>query len=156
MKKKQESIYIKDADAVQLSTRAIAKLLKISERRIRQLVVDGSMVKGDKVGYYVLWDSVHNYLQRLNNNNTPSSVTDEKLKLLTAKRRLMEASLQEKEKSLIPSSQVEQDAAECASAVRDITQQLPGKIRNILGDDNYKLVEEVVEAALKDISEKIN
>ena len=68
--------------ATTYSTTTIAKLLKLSERRVQQLTKDGIIPKVDR-GKYELVPAVHGYIDYLRHQMSAEVSTDDIIKIKT-------------------------------------------------------------------------
>ena len=95
--------------ASSFNIQAIAKLLKLSERRIQQLAKEGVIPKAER-GKYDLVNSVHGYIDYLKakagGEFTAEEVLKNKNKLLKAKAELAEIDKMKASGELIPKGEV--------------------------------------------------
>ena len=121
--------------ASSFNIQAIAKLLKLSERRIQQLAKEGVIPKAER-GKYDLVNSVHGYIDYLKakagGEFTAEEVLKNKNKLLKAKAELAEIDKMKASGELIPKEEVKRTWLELVQKVKQKLLSIPNKVAPIV------------------------
>lgn len=143
------------------NTKAIARYLDLSERRVRQLR-DEKVITEYSGGLYDLIDTTHRYINYLRQRNPESDervdYNTERAKLIRAKRINEEYDLQIKEKQLHKSENIEKVLTNLLANFKSKLMAVPAKISPILAKKSdkteiYKLLKENIDEALNEISD---
>ena len=130
------------------STSEIAELLKISDRRIRQLVDEGIIERlhNDK---FDARDVAEKYYRFKFEGDTNKDYEKAKGKHETIKTRLSELKLQKMEKDLLPASQVEITVTNMIITFRNKILGLPSKVTpKLVGIKNLNQISTIIEIEL--------
>ena len=121
--------------ASSFNIQAIAKLLKLSERRIQQLAKEGVIPKAER-GKYDLVNSVHGYIDYLKakagGEFTAEEVLKNKNKLLKAKAELAEIDKMKASGELIPKEEVKRTWLELVQKVKQKLLSIPNKVAPVV------------------------
>ena len=121
--------------ATSFNIQAIAKLLKLSERRIQQLAKENVIPKAER-GKYDLVNSVHGYIDYLKakagGEFTAEEVLKNKNKLLKAKAELAEIDKMKASGELIPKEEVKRTWLELVQKVKQKLLSLPNKVAPVV------------------------
>ena len=142
------------------SAQAIAKLLNVSDRRVRQLRDEG-IIEETLPGLYKLLETNHAYIDYLKGNaqiEENLSYYEERAKLVKAKRQNEELDLKIRKKDLHESSEIEEVMAEMLTNFKVRLMAIPAKLSPVLAGMNdrtkiYKLLQEAVEEGLNELSD---
>ena len=114
---------------------AIAKLLKLTERRVQQLAKDGIIPKAER-GKYDLIGSVQGYIDylkaKVGGEFTAEEVLKNKNKLLKAKAELAEIDKMKASGELIPKEEVKRTWLELVQKVKQKLLSIPNKVAPIV------------------------
>ena len=114
---------------------AIAKLLKLTERRVQQLAKDGIIPKAER-GKYDLVSSVHGYIDFLKSKAggdfTAEEVIKNKNKLIKAKAELAEIEKMKATSELIPQEEVKRTWLELVQKVKQKLLSIPNKVAPVV------------------------
>ena len=114
---------------------AIAKLLKLTERRVQQLAKDGIIPKAER-GKYDLVSSVHGYVDFLKakagGEFTAEEVIKNKNKLIKAKAELAEIEKMKATSELIPQEEVKRTWLELVQKVKQKLLSIPNKVAPVV------------------------
>ena len=121
--------------ATSFNIEAIAKLLKLSERRVQQLAKDNIIPKAER-GKYDLVSSVHGYIDFLKakagGDFTAEEVLKNKNKLLKAKAELAEIEKMKATGELIPKEEVKRTWLELVQKVKQKLLSIPNKVAPVV------------------------
>ena len=121
--------------ATSFNIEAIAKLLKLSERRIQQLAKEEILPKAER-GKYDLISSVHGYIDFLKakagGDFTAEEVLKNKNKLLKAKAELAEIEKMKATGELIPKEEVKRTWLELVQKVKQKLLSIPNKVAPVV------------------------
>ena len=121
--------------AASFNIQAIAKLLKLSERRIQQLAKENVIPKAER-GKYDLVNSVHGYIDYLKakagGEFTAEEVLKNKNKLLKAKAELAEIDKMKASGELIPKEEVKRTWLELVQKVKQKLLSIPNKVAPVV------------------------
>ena len=121
--------------ASSFNIQAIAKLLKLSERRIQQLAKEGVIPKAER-GKYDLVNSVHGYIDYLKakagGEFTAEEVLKNKNKLLKAKAELAEIDKMKASGELIPKGEVKKTWLELVHKLKQKLLSIPNKVAPVV------------------------
>ena len=121
--------------ATSFNIQAIAKLLKLSERRIQQLAKEGVIPKAER-GKYDLIGSVQGYIDylkaKVGGEFTAEEVLKNKNKLLKAKAELAEIDKMKASGELIPKEEVKRTWLELVQKVKQKLLSIPNKVAPIV------------------------
>ena len=121
--------------ATSFNIQAIAKLLKLSERRIQQLAKEGVIPKAER-GKYDLIGSVQGYIDylkaKVGGDFTAEEVLKNKNKLLKAKAELAEIEKMKATSELIPQEEVKSSWLELVHKLKQKLLSIPNKVSPIL------------------------
>ena len=121
--------------ATSFNIEAIAKLLKLSERRIQQLAKDNIIPKAER-GKYDLVSSVHGYIDFLKakagGDFTAEEVLKNKNKLLKAKAEIAEIEKQKATGELIPKEEVKRTWLELIHKIKQKLLSIPNKVAPVV------------------------
>ena len=121
--------------ASSFNIQAIAKLLKLSERRIQQLAKEGVIPKAER-GKYDLVNSVHGYIDYLKakagGEFTAEEVLKNKNKLLKAKAELAEIDKMKASGELIPKGEVKKSWLELVHKLKQKLLSIPNKVAPVV------------------------
>ncbi|MCL2107801.1 MAG: hypothetical protein FWH20_00455 [Oscillospiraceae bacterium] len=143
-------------------TKAVARVLDLSERRVRQLKSSGVIHehKGAK-GLYDLIPTVHNYINYLRNRNPDSGenidYNTERALLVQAKRRDIEYDLGVKEKTLHTSAEIETVMTGMFINFKNRLMAIPSKLSPILSKKTdkaaiHRILKESIDEALYELA----
>jgi len=114
---------------------AIAKLLKLTERRVQQLAKDGIIPKSER-GKYDLVSSVHGYVDFLKakagGEFTAEEVIKNKNKLIKAKAELAEIEKMKATSELIPQEEVKRTWLELIYKMKQKLLSIPNKVAPVV------------------------
>ncbi len=121
--------------ATSFNIQAIAKLLKLSERRIQQLAKDNIIPKAER-GKYDLVSSVHGYIDFLKakagGDFTAEEVLKNKNKLLKAKAEIAEIEKMKATGELIPKEEVKSTWLQLVNKVKQKLLSIPNKVAPVV------------------------
>ena len=121
--------------ATSFNITAIAKLLKLTERRVQQLAKDDIIPKAER-GKYDLISSVHGYIDFLKakagGDFTAEDVIKNKNKLMKAKAEIAEIERMKATGELIPKEEVKSTWLELINKVKQKLLSIPNKIAPII------------------------
>ena len=121
--------------ATSFNIQAIAKLLKLSERRIQQLAKEGVIPKAER-GKYDLIGSVQGYIDylkaKVGGEFTAEEVLKNKNKLLKAKAELAEKDKMKASGELIPKEEVKRTWLELVQKVKQKLLSIPNKVAPVV------------------------
>ena len=121
--------------ATSFNIEAIAKLLKLSERRVQQLAKDNIIPKAER-GKYDLVSSVHGYVDFLKakagGDFTAEEVLKNKNKLLKAKAEIAEIEKQKATGELIPKEEVKRTWLELVHKIKQKLLSIPNKVAPVV------------------------
>jgi len=121
--------------AASFNIQAIAKLLKLSERRIQQLAKEGIIPKAER-GKYDIVNSVHGYIDYLKakagGEFTAEEVLKNKNKLLKAKAELAEIDKMKASGELIPKGEVKKSWLELVHKLKQKLLSIPNKVAPVV------------------------
>ena len=121
--------------ATSFNIEAIAKLLKLSERRVQQLAKDNIIPKAER-GKYDLVSSVHGYIDFLKakagGDFTAEEVLKNKNKLLKAKAEIAEIEKQKATGELIPKEEVKRTWLELVHKIKQKLLSIPNKVAPVV------------------------
>ena len=121
--------------ATSFNIQAIAKLLKLSERRIQQLAKEGIIPKAER-GKYDIVNSVHGYIDYLKakagGEFTAEEVLKNKNKLLKAKAELAEIDKMNASGELIPKGEVKKTWLELVHKLKQKLLSIPNKVAPVV------------------------
>ncbi len=121
--------------ATSFNIQAIAKLLKLSERRIQQLAKEGVIPKAER-GKYDLVNSVRGYIDYLKakagGEFTAEEVLKNKNKLLKAKAELAEIDKMKASGELIPKGEVKKTWLELVHKLKQKLLSIPNKVAPVV------------------------
>lgn len=142
-------------------TRAVARFLDVSERRVRQLR-DEKVFAETRPGLYDLIDTNHRYINYLRKRNPESEESidynTERAKLVRAKRRNEEYELQLKELTLHTAEDVETVMKNMLVNFKSRLMAIPAKLSPVLCKKTdkaeiFKLLKEQIDEALMELSD---
>lgn len=142
-------------------TKAVARFLDVSERRVRQLR-DEKVIVEARPGLYELIDTNHRYINYLRRRNPESEeVIDyntERAKLVRAKRKNEEYELQLKEGTLHASEDIERVMKDMLVNFKSRLMAIPAKQAPILAKKSdraeiFALLKEEIDEALLELSD---
>lgn len=142
-------------------SKAVARFLDISERRVRQLR-DEKIIAEARPGLYDLTDTNHRYINYLRKRNPESEeVIDyntERAKLVRAKRKNEEYELQLKEKQLHAAADIEAVMNNMLVNFKSRMMAIPAKLSPVLCKKTdkaeiFKLLKEQIDEALQELSD---
>ena len=121
--------------ATSFNIEAIAKLLKLSERRVQQLAKDNIIPKAER-GKYDLVSSVHGYIDFLKakagGDFTAEEVLKNKNKLLKAKAEIAEIEKKKATGELIPKEEVKRTWLELIHKIKQKLLSIPNKVAPVV------------------------
>ena len=121
--------------ATSFNIEAIAKLLKLSERRVQQLAKDNIIPKAER-GKYDLVSSVHGYVDFLKakagGDFTAEEVLKNKNKLLKAKAEIAEIEKKKATGELIPKEEVKRTWLELVHKIKQKLLSIPNKVAPVV------------------------
>ena len=121
--------------ATSFNIEAIAKLLKLSERRVQQLAKDNIIPKAER-GKYDLVSSVHGYVDFLTakagGDFTAEEVLKNKNKLLKAKAEIAEIEKKKATGELIPKEEVKRTWLELVHKIKQKLLSIPNKVAPVV------------------------
>ena len=121
--------------ATSFNIQAIAKLLKLSERRIQQLAKEGVIPKAER-GKYDLIGSVQGYIDylkaKVGGEFTAEEVLKNKNKLLKAKAELAEIDKMKASGELIPKGEVKKTWLELVHKLKQKLLSIPNKVAPVV------------------------
>lgn len=142
-------------------TKAVARFLDVSERRVRQLREE-KVIEETRPGLYDLADTTRKYINYLRKRNPESETAvdynTERALLARAKRKNEEFDLQVKENQLHHSEDVEMVLSNMLINFRSRLMAIPAKLSPILAKKTdkaeiFKLIKEQVDDALNELSD---
>lgn len=142
------------------SAQAIAKLLNISDRRVRQLRDEG-IIEETLPGLYKLLETNHAYIDYLKGNSKIEenlNYYEERAKLVKTKRQNEELDLKIRKKDLHESSEIEEVMADMLTNFKVRLMAIPAKLSPVLAGLKdktkiYKILQEAVEEGLNELSD---
>jgi hypothetical protein len=143
------------------NSKAVARFLDLSERRVRQLR-DEKVIQEAGPGLYDLLPTAHNYINYLRKRNPESQenldYNTERAKLVRAKRRNEEYELAIKEGQLHRSEDIEQVMTDMLINFKARLLEIPAKLSPTLCEkkekaDIYKILKDSIDEALKELSD---
>ena len=129
-----------------------ARLLMISEERIRQLQKQGYVARSDKRGVVQLVGAVQGYLRYLKDDERRSAKSAADSRVRDARALEIELRIAERSRDLIPLEDALADMAEFAAAVRSELAGLPARLTRIM-DERHR-IETEVDGVLARLSER--
>jgi hypothetical protein len=129
-----------------------ARLLMISEERIRQFVKQGYVAKSEKRGYVQLVGAVQGYLRYLKEDERRSSKSAADSRVRDARALEIELRIAERSRDLIPIEDALTDMAEFAGLVRSELAGLPARLTRLI--DERQKVETEIDALLARLAQK--
>ncbi|MDN2582954.1 hypothetical protein [Aquibium sp. ELW1220] len=129
-----------------------ARLLMISEERIRQLVKQGYVPRSDKRGYVQLVGSVQGYLRYLKDDERRSAKSAADSRVRDARALEIELRIAERTRDLIPIDDALTDMAELAGMVRSELAGLPARLTRII--DERQKIEAEIDGVLSRLAER--
>jgi phage terminase Nu1 subunit (DNA packaging protein) len=132
-----------------VDTKTLSQVLKLSTRRIQQLVNEG--LPREKDGKYPLFKAIHwyiDYLRNLANVNTPEGI-DHKEKLLRVKAEKEEIELKQLRLELFEADPVKQSLMLILSTMKTGFLSLPGRMSNELRDLEPAEIKAKLEAEVR-------
>lgn len=129
-----------------------ARLLMISEERIRQLVKEGHVPRSEKRGYVQLVGTVQGYLRYLKDEERRSSKSAADSRVRDARALEIELRIAERSRELIPVEDALTDMAEFAGLVRSELAGLPARLTRLI--DERQKVETEIDALLVRLAQK--
>lgn len=142
-------------------TKAVARFLDVSERRVRQLR-DERVIAEARPGLYDLIDTNHRYINYLRKRNPESEESidynTERAKLVRAKRRNEEYELQLKERMLHTAEDIETVMKNMLVNFKTRLMAIPAKLSPVLCKKTdkaeiFKLLKEQIDEALMELSD---
>lgn len=146
-------------DDVIVSSKVLANVLKLTERRLLQLVQEG-MPKSDK-GSYPLVACVHFYIDFLNSKvgNHSQTLGQEKLKLMREKAERAALENQKLRNKVIDIDGITQQVMDLMQRLRDGLMAIPGRLCNeLVGKTNVEIRQALdmeIKQVLNGIAEKL-
>jgi len=143
------------------SSKAIARFLDLSDRRVRQLR-DEKVIEEASPGLYELIPTAHKYINYLRKRNPESEeyldYNTERAKLVRAKRRSEEYDLALKEGQLHRSDDIELVMTDMLINFKARLMEIPAKLSPTLCEKNekadiYKILKDSIDEALKELSD---
>jgi len=119
-----------------------ARLLMISEERIRQLQKQGYIPRADRRGVVQLVGAVQGYLRYLKDDERRSAKSAADSRVRDARALEIELRIAERSRDLIPIEDALADMAEFAAAVRSELAGLPARLTRIV-DERHRIETEV-------------
>lgn len=129
-----------------------ARLLMISDERIRQLQKQGYIPKAEKRGMVQLVGAVQGYLRYLKDDERRSAKSAADSRVRDARALEIELRVAERSRDLIPVEDALADMAELAAAVRSELAGLPARLTRIM--DERQKIETEVDGVLTRLSER--
>ena len=129
-----------------------ARLLMISDERIRQLTKQGYIPRAEKRGVVQLVGAVQGYLRYLKDDERRSSKSAADSRVRDARALEIELRISERSRDLIPLEDALADMAEFAAAVRSELAGLPARLTRIM--DERQKIESEVDGVLTRLSER--
>ena len=129
-----------------------ARLLMISDERIRQLQKQGYIPKSEKRGQVQLVGAVQGYLRYLKDDERRSSKTAADSRVRDARALEIELRIAERSRDLIPLEDALADIAEFAAMVRSELAGLPARLTR--GIEERQKIETEVDGVLSRLSER--
>jgi DNA-binding transcriptional MerR regulator len=129
-----------------------ARLLMISEERIRQLQKHGYIPKADRRGVVQLVGAVQGYLRYLKDDERRSAKSAADSRVRDARALEIELRIAERSRDLIPLEDALADMAEFAAAIRSELAGLPARLTRIM-DERHR-IETEVDGVLARLSER--
>ena len=129
-----------------------ARLLMISDERIRQLTKQGYIPRVEKRGVVQLVGAVQGYLRYLKDDERRSSKSAADSRVRDARALEIELRIAERSRDLIPLEDALADMAEFAAAVRSELAGLPARLTRIM--DERQKIESEVDGVLTRLSER--
>lgn len=144
-------------------TKAVARILDVSERRVRQLKAENVIqeYKGT-AGLYELVPTIHNYINFLRKKNPESAenidYNTERAKLVKAKRLNEEYDLRVKEGDLHTSADIESVMTDMLINFKSRLMAIPAKLSPVLSKKNdkaeiSKILKGAIDEALNELSD---
>lgn len=136
---------------------ALARLLRISERRVQQLVRDGTLPRPDSRGQYNAAACVHAYIGFLQYavRRTNAELQAERARLVKAQADRAEIQVGELSARLIPAENLERVLEFFATSVRSRLLSMPRKLAVRISPENPRDVEARLEAEVHSILEEL-
>lgn len=145
------------------NVKAIARILDISERRVRQLKAENVIQEyKEMAGLYELLPTIHNYINYLRKRNPESAenidYNTERAKLVKAKRLNEEYDLRVKERDLHTSADIESAMSNMLINFKSRLMAIPAKLSPVLSKKTdkaeiSKILKEAVDEALNELSD---
>ena len=129
-----------------------ARLLMISEERIRQLQKQGYIPKADRRGVVQIVGAGQGYLRYLKDDERRSAKSAADSRVRDARALEIELRIAERSRDLIPLEDALADMAEFAAAVRSELAGLPARLTRIM--DERQRIEMEVDGVLARLSER--
>jgi hypothetical protein len=135
-------------------TRQLGTILGLTERRISDLVKLGVLPSATPKGYRLI-PCVTGYIAFLKKDK--GTISDEKVKLLVAKRQLLEMDVRQRQGELIEKFQADQDAFTFARRCRDVLLSIPDRTSGLLAAESdqwkvYQMLEKEIHQVLCELS----
>lgn len=142
------------------NVKTVARLLGLTERRVRQLKDEGVLTE-QRPGYYELEQAIHQYIQYLRDrqpNDEALDYYDEKAKLTKAKREGEEYDLALKRKELHQSEEIRLVMSSMLSNFKARMVAIPAKISPIAAKTKdetviFELIKNNIDEALEELSD---
>ncbi len=141
-----------------VTARVLAKLLKLSERRVQQLVKEGVLTK-EKNGQYPMIENIHRYIDyigvRAKNDDSDIDLNvalkEEKLRLIKAQADNEEIKARLASNKAIDAEQLEHALAEVLGMMRNKLLSIPERVETTLvGETDKDVFKKILTAELKD------
>jgi hypothetical protein len=129
-----------------------ARLLMISEERIRQLVKQGYVPKPEKRGFVQLVGAVQGYLRYLKDDERRSTKSAADSRVRDARALEIELRIAERSRELIPVEDALNDMVELAGMVRSELAGLPARLTRIVAE--RQKVETEIDGILSRLSQR--
>ena len=144
-------------------TKILAKILGITERRVRQLVDEGVLERAGR-GAYSFFDSLTKYLdykEQLLDQKAEQIGGDDRKRAERYKADLLELRIKEETGELVRKAEVKQEAFTTARKVREALLNIPSRVSTLFAaeKDHVKIhdsLENEIEVALRDLSKHGN
>ncbi|WP_440682337.1 hypothetical protein [Cysteiniphilum halobium] len=141
-----------------ITARVLAKLLKLTERRVQQLVKEGVLTK-ESNGKYPMVENIHRFIDyidiRAKNNDSDIdlnvAIKEEKLRLIRAQADNEEIKARLASSKAIDAEQLEHALAEVLGMMRNKLLSIPERVETTLvGETDKDVFKKVLSAELKD------
>jgi phage terminase Nu1 subunit (DNA packaging protein) len=139
-----------------LNAEAIAKLLDLSERRVRQLVREGVLPKPEG-GKHDLVGSVRAYVRFLRSRIESGNldVQQERAALLRVQRERQAFELRRRQGELIPLHELERALSHFIVSTRARLLALPRRLASVVDTDAPRVVEGKIEIVIRDLLDEL-